>query len=89
MKSQEIYSTWTERRGRIEVGRQFSQRVMMQIYQREREKRRWPFEIQRLVELISARPWTKIALLGAGIVVGLIRIACALLVLLGQYDSCG
>jgi hypothetical protein len=89
MKSEEIYNAWAEQRGRIEVDRQFSQEVMTQIYQRERQKRRWPFEIQRLVELISARPWTKVALLGTGAVIGLIRIASALLALLGQYDSCG
>lgn len=89
MKSQEIYNAWTEQRGRIEVGQQFSQKVMRQIYQRERQKRRWPFEMQRLVELISARPWTKVALLGTGAVIGLIRIACTLLPLLGQYDYCG
>jgi hypothetical protein len=89
MKSQEIYNAWTEQRGRIEVSRQFSQKVMRQVYQRQQRKKRWPFEIQRLVELISARPLTKVALLGTGAVIGLIRIVCTLLPLLGQYDYCG
>ncbi|HUT31142.1 MAG TPA: hypothetical protein VMX13_15210 [Sedimentisphaerales bacterium] len=89
MKNEEIYSAWAEQSRRIEVSRQFSQEVMRQIYQRERQKRRWPFEIQHLVELISARPLTKVALLGTGAVIGLIRIACTLLPLLGQYDYCG
>jgi hypothetical protein len=89
MKSQEIYNTWAEQRGRIEVSRQFSQKVMSQIYQRERQKRGWPFGVEQVVELISARPWAKFALLGAGTAIGLIRIACALLPLLGQYDYCG
>jgi hypothetical protein len=89
MKNEEIYSAWAEQSRRIEVSPHLSQEVMRQIYQRERKKRRWPFSVQHLVELISARPLTKVALLGTGAVIGLIRIACALLALLGHYDYCG
>jgi hypothetical protein len=89
MKNEEIYSAWTEQCRHIEVSQAFSDRLMTRIYRYEQEKRTWPFSVQQLVELISARPWTKVALLGTGAVIGLIRIACALLPLLGQYDYCG
>jgi hypothetical protein len=89
MKNEEIYNAWTARNRRIEVGQAFSDRLMIRIYQCEREKRRWPLSAQQLVGLISARPLAKAALLGTGALIGLIRIACALLPLLGQYDYCG
>ncbi|MHC4574740.1 MAG: hypothetical protein ACYS76_11520 [Planctomycetota bacterium] len=89
MKAEEIYRDWQAQKREIEVSPLFPDRVMSRIGRYEQEKRRWPFNVQQLVELISARPLTKVALLGTGAVIGLIRIACTLLPLLGQYDYCG
>ncbi|MHC4616767.1 MAG: hypothetical protein ACYTEQ_03325 [Planctomycetota bacterium] len=89
MKSEKTYDVWIEHRNRIEVGRGFSDKLMRRIYRYEREKRRRPLNVQQLVELVSARPLAKVALLGAGAVIGLIRIACILSGLFGHYGYCG
>ncbi|MHC4624202.1 MAG: hypothetical protein ACYS4W_09905 [Planctomycetota bacterium] len=89
MKAEEIYRDWQAQKRETEVSPVFSDRVMSRIGRYEQEKRRWPFDVQQLVELISARPLAKVVLLGTGAVIGLIRIACILSGLFGHYGYCG
>jgi hypothetical protein len=89
MNSEEIYDTWREHRNRIEVGQGFSDKLMRRLHRYEQERRRWPLNVQQLVDLVSARPLAKVVLLGAGAVMGLIRIACILNGLFGHYVYCG
>ncbi|MCP4612323.1 MAG: hypothetical protein GY845_26805 [Planctomycetes bacterium] len=74
MKSEEIYDAWKERKSQIDVRENFSDEVMNQIYQYERDKRRPLFDVQRLIELISEHRFVKAGVVMAGVVTGLVRI---------------
>ena len=74
MNPEEIYNTWKEQKSQIEVSKGFSSKVMSQIYQYEREKRKPLIDGHRLIELISTRPLGKVAVVAAGAVIGLVRI---------------
>ena len=74
MKTEEIYNTWKEQKSQIEVGKGFSDKVMTQIYQYEQKRRESLFDMQSLVELISAHMLAKAGLILAGGVVGFIRV---------------
>ncbi|MHC4476478.1 MAG: hypothetical protein ACYTEL_12580 [Planctomycetota bacterium] len=74
MRSVEIYNTWKERRSHIEIGSDFAEELMNQIYQYEQKKRQPLFDAQRLIELISAHPLAKIGLVMAGAIAGLVRV---------------
>jgi len=75
MKIEEIYKAWQEEKRQIEIHKEFSDEVMDRIYQYEREKRKSLFDIQQLIELISAHSLAKAGLVAAGAVTGLVRIA--------------
>jgi len=89
MKSEEIYNTWKERKSQVEVSSAFSGRVMNQIYQYEQAKRRPLFDIQRLVDIISAHTLAKAGLVAAGAAVGLVRLIFMILVILSRGDING
>ncbi len=74
MKSEEIYDTWKERKSQIDLRENFADEVMNQIYQYERDKGRPLFDVQRLIELISAHRFVKAGVVTAGVVAGLARI---------------
>ena len=74
MKSEEIYDAWKERKNQIDLRENFADEVMNQIYQYECDKRRPLFDVQRLIELISAHRFVKAGVVTAGIVTGLVRI---------------
>ncbi len=74
MKSEEIYDGWKERKSQIDLRENFADEVMNQIYQYERDKGRPLFDVQRLIELISAHRIVKAAVVTAGVVAGLARI---------------
>jgi hypothetical protein len=75
MKSEEIYKAWKEHKSQIDLRKNFADEVMNHIYQYERDKRRPLFEVQRLIELISAHRLAKAAVVTAGAAVGLARIS--------------
>ncbi len=75
MKSEEVINNWKEQRSRIEVGENFAEGVMNRVYQYERLKRKPLFDVQRFLELISARPLAKAGLITAGAIAGFIRMA--------------
>ena len=74
MKSEEIYNTWKERKSQIDLRENFADEVMNQIYQYERDKGRSLFDVQRLIELISAHRFVKAGVVTASVVAGLARI---------------
>lgn len=74
MKTEEIYNTWKEQKSQIEVGKGFSDKVMTQICQYEQNKRKSLFDVQSLIELMSAHTLAKAGLILTGGVVGFIRV---------------
>ena len=74
MKSEEIYDAWKKSKSQIDVRENFADEVMNQIYQYERDKGRPLFDVQRLIELISAHRFVKAGVVTAGVVTGLVRI---------------
>ena len=74
MKSEEIYNAWKERRSQIDIRKNFADEVMSQIYRYERRKRKPLFDVNRLIELISAHRFVKAAVVTTGAVTGLVRI---------------
>ncbi|GAG26805.1 unnamed protein product [marine sediment metagenome] len=74
MKTEEIYNTWKEQKSQIEVGKGFSDKVMSQIHQYEQNKRKSLFDVQSLIELMSAHTLAKAGLILTGGVVGFIRV---------------
>ncbi len=83
MKSQDAYNAWKDRRNRVEVGQDFTEKVMNQIHQYEQKKTIPSLRVQRLVELISIHPLAKVGVAAAGAVVGAIRIALVFYAFLG------
>ena len=74
MKNEKHYNAWIENKRQIDVRDNFTDEVMSQIYQFERDKRKPLFDTQRLIELISAHQFVKAGLVTAGAVTGLVRI---------------
>ena len=74
MKSEEIYDAWKKHKSQIDLRENFADEVMNQIYRYERDKGRPLFDVQRLIELISAHRFVKAGVFTAGVVVGLVRI---------------
>jgi hemerythrin superfamily protein len=74
MKSEEIYDAWKERKSQIDLRENFADEVMSRIYQYERDKGKPLFDVQRLIELISAHRYVKAGVVTASVVAGLARI---------------
>jgi hypothetical protein len=82
MKSEKFYDDWKKQRSQIGVGQNFTEKVMNQVYQYEQKKRKPLFDVQRLVEFISAHPLAKAGLITSGTVVGFIRVVFIIHILL-------
>ena len=74
MKSEEIFNAWKEHKSQIDLRENFADEVMNRIYRYERDKATPLFDVQRLIELISAHRFVKAAVVTAGAVTGLARI---------------
>ncbi len=82
MKREKIYQAWKEEKKRIELKSDFTESVMDKVYQHQQKKRKPLFELQRFVELVSAYPLAKAAIIAIGTITGLIRVAFTIHVLL-------
>ena len=82
MKSEQLYDDWKRQRRQIEVGENFTDQVMNQVYQYEQTKPKPLFDMQRLVEFISVHPLVKAGLIASGAVAGFVRVAFMIHVLL-------
>lgn len=83
MKSEEVYDTWKEEKSQIDIREDFADEVMNQVYQYAQKKRKLLFDVQWLVELISAHPLAKVGLVTAGAIAGFIRMAFTVYMFLG------
>jgi hypothetical protein len=83
MKSEKLYEDWKKQRSQAEVGHDFNERVMKQVYQYEQLKREPLFDMQQLPEFISAHPLAKAGLIAAGAIAGFIRMAFTVYMFLG------
>jgi hypothetical protein len=82
MKTEEIINGWKYRKSQIEVGQNFTEKVMNQIYQYEQKKRKPLFDVQWLIELICAHPLAKTGMVAVSVIAGFIRMAFTVYVFL-------
>ena len=82
MKNEKFYDDWKRQRSQIEVGDDFTEKLMKQVYQYEQRRKSSLFDIQWLVETITAHPLVQAAMIAVGAIVGLIRLAIMLHILL-------
>jgi len=82
MKSEKLYDDWKKQRSQIEAGDDFTEKVMNQVYQYEQRRKTSLFDIQWLVETITAHPLVQAAMIVVGAIVGFIRLAIMLHIML-------
>jgi len=83
MKNEKLYNRWKEERAAVDIDANFPDKVMNQIYQYEQNKRKPLFDVQRLIETISAHPFAKAGLITAGAIGGIVRAGFMLYAILG------
>jgi hypothetical protein len=74
MNNEDIYNAWKEKKHQVEIHENFIDEVMTQICQYEKNKRKSLFDVQSLIELMSAHTLAKAGLILTGGVVGFIRV---------------
>ncbi len=82
MKSEQLYDNWKKQRSQVEVGHDFTEKVMKQVYQYEQRIKSSLFDIQWLVQAITAHPLAQAAMIAVGAIVGSIRLAIMLHILI-------
>ena len=82
MKSEKLYEDWKKQRSHTKAGHDFTEKVMKQVYQYEQRRKSSLFDIQRLIETITALPLVKAAMIAIGAILGFIRLALMLHILL-------
>lgn len=84
MKNEEIINAWKDHKSQIEIGETFTENVMNQVYQYEQKKRKPFFDIQPLIEFISAHPLAQASLIATGAVAGVVRIVFMIIMILSK-----
>ena len=74
MKDNEVYESWRQKKGQIDVSQNFTDRVMNQVYQWRQSRKNSPLTMEGLIELISFHPLAKTGLVAAGAVTGIARL---------------
>ena len=74
MKDHKIYESWKQEKQQIDVGQDFTDRVMNAVYQWEQSRKSPSLKTERLIELISFHPLAKTGLVAAGAVTGIVRL---------------
>ena len=74
MKNNGVYESWKQEKRQIDVGEDFTDRVMNEVYQWEHSRKSSRFNIEKLIERISFHPIVKIGLVSAGAVAGIVRL---------------
>lgn len=82
MDKKKLYEIWLEKKSQVEINKSFPDKVMNQVYQYE-ERPKW-FDIQQLIEIISAHTIIKDGLVAAGVVAGFVRLVVMILVILNK-----
>ena len=83
MNSEEVYNAWKGKKSQIDIPEDFADEVMNQVYRYSQKKKSPLFDLQWLVEMISAHPLVKAGLVVASAVVGFLRIAFVVCMFLG------
>ncbi|MHC4087943.1 MAG: hypothetical protein ACYSU3_23310 [Planctomycetota bacterium] len=74
MNNEDIYNAWKKKKCQVEIRENFTDNVMTQICQYEQNKRKSLFDVQSLIELVSAHTLAKAGLILTGGIVGFIRV---------------
>ncbi len=85
MKSEKLYEDWKKQKSQIEVGQNFTEKVMNQVYQYEQKRKASSFDIQWFVEAITAHPLAKVGLITIGATAGIVRVVFIIHILLFRY----
>ncbi len=83
MNNEDIYNAWKKKKRQVEIRENFTDSVMNQIYQYEQNKRKSLFDVQSLIELMSAHTLAKAGLILTGGIVGFIRVVLMFRMVLG------
>jgi hypothetical protein len=75
MKRRQVYDAWKQQRQQADCQPGFAEAVMNRIREHEREKHRTFCGVYELMEMISACPLAQAALIIAGVLAGLVRVA--------------
>ena len=75
MDKEQMFRKWKDAKSDIQVSDSFSSEVMQGVYSYQESKRKPLFDIDHLIELMSARPLAKAAMIVGGAVVGFVRVA--------------
>ncbi len=78
MNPQEMYDAWRKHRERIEVGADFSDKVMARVRGQATGTQPRAESLPPWWRLVVARPFARAALIAAGVTLGLIRIVMTL-----------
>jgi hypothetical protein len=82
MDKKKLYDGWIEKNMQVEINKSFPDKVMSRIYQYE-QRPKW-FDVQRLIEIISAHTIIRNSMVAAGAIAGFIRIVYMLMTILGK-----
>ncbi|MHC4543072.1 MAG: hypothetical protein ACYTDW_02005 [Planctomycetota bacterium] len=74
MNNEDIYNAWKEKKRQVEISKDFTGSVMNHIRRYEQKKCKSLFNVQSLIELMSAHTLAKAGLILTGGVVGFIRV---------------
>ena len=84
MKNEQLYDDWKKQRNQVEVGDNFTEKVMHQVYQYEQKKKKPLLDMQRFVEAVYAHPLAKAGMVFAGVIAGFIRMSFTIYVFFGN-----
>lgn len=82
MDKKKLYGNWLEKKSQVEISESFPDKVMNRIHQYE-QRPRW-FDIQRIIEIISAHTVLKDSMVVLGAIIGFIRILYMITMFLGK-----
>jgi hypothetical protein len=72
MDRKKLYKLWIEKKSQVEISESFPDKVMNRIHRYE-QRPRW-FDIQRLIDIISANTIMKDGLVVIGALIGFVRV---------------
>ena len=84
MKNEELYEAWKETKCKVVSSENFENNVMNQIYKYERERKKMPFNIKRLIDFISVHSFAQAALVAIGFMTGFMRMVFIIVAILNK-----
>lgn len=82
MKQLKVYDTWKENKSRVCISKDFTSEVMGRIYEYEESKIRPLVALRWIASVLSSHPVAQAGIVAMGSIVGLVRIALVVSVLL-------